>query len=224
MGVCVTYNTLSCRGKLPQRQKCLCRGNVRKRKSPHPRRKPQQTWLVTQKGRQRRERQGFTVIFRPKFKRVARQTPRCFIMRYLKEEIGAIMNSWQRWKRDRRKHCPLSEAWIRSHRWSSLCPDIPQTCGCDCLHKWIMSVCFLVMDWQTGQSVSLVCSCTWLAPTGVSLERKDNKPNDRLGETDREALWDEVKREVTSFSDPGMCFCCLPLKLKQRWERCSYLE
>lgn len=137
MGVYVTYNTLSCHGKLPQWQKCLCRGNVRKRKSPRPRRKPQQTWLVTQKGRQRRERQGFTVIFRPKFKRIACQTSWCFIMWYLKikaEEIGAIMNSWQGWKRGRKEtrclcgYCHLSEAWIKSP--PSLCPDIPETCGC----------------------------------------------------------------------------------------------
>lgn len=47
MGVCRP----SCSGKLTWWQKCLCRGDIRKRKSPHPRRKPRQTWLVTQEGK-----------------------------------------------------------------------------------------------------------------------------------------------------------------------------
>lgn len=225
VGVCITYNTLSCSGKLPRWQKCLCGGNIRKKKSLHPRRKPQQTWLVTRKGvsgGKDRTSQLFSDQSLTE-SRVGPVDASSFGIRTLLrgdwndyEFMTKMAEGWKEtWCLS--GYCHLSEAWIESLNRDPLCAQtFPRHVGVTVYIKWVMSVSLLVMDWQTGQSVSLVYSWIWLAPARVNLHRKDNRQNEWSGETDREALWDKVKREVTTFSDPKMYFCCLFLRLKQR--------
>lgn len=212
MGVCITYNILSCRGKLPRWRKCLCRGNVRKKKSPHPRRKPQQTWLVTQKGVSEGEDRTSRLF---SDQSLTESRVGCFIIWCLNLSRGDwndyefMTKMAEGWKETwcLCGYCHLSEAWIESLNRDPLCAQtFPRHVGVPVYIKWVMSVSLLVMDWQTGQSVSLVYSWIWLAPTGVNLQRKDNRQNDWSGETDREA--DKVKRKVTTFSDPKMYVCC----------------
>ena len=136
-------------GNYPRRQKCLVRRGIEKR---NPRTETSaQTRLVAQRGRQLRERQDITTIF----KRCLSMWW-CFIW-YLRFKLRRL-ERLQIHEEEGNTRSPVAVASQRPKLnlllvVPPLCPDIPQTCGCICFHKWATFISASVMDRQTGQSV-----------------------------------------------------------------------
>lgn len=144
-GMCLYNLWLAvCNGKLPL---CLCRGNVRKTKSSPAWREPQQTPRASV--RRKRAWAGYFQTWVAKTSRV-----NGFPFDKYTEEIGA------NYKVHGGKPLPPEGP---THR----CPDIPETCGCNC-QEWVISVWCLRDGWQTGQSLTLAHLREWLAPTGFN--------------------------------------------------------